>query len=161
MSTTRMKVQGLAELRGKLKPELMAGPLRQFFRLSSSAIRKRARANAPVDTGRLRASLKAEVDHSRLPLWAKVGTDVHYGLFQEFGTGAFGKSGEHTPPGEPLDAWAKARGFESGWHAARAIGRRGGVRARPFLRPALKQSMADIKRFVRNLGRDIEARFGR
>lgn len=159
--TTRIVVTGLAELRQKLGPELIAGPLRDCFRRSSDVLLRRARGNAPVYSGKLRASLGQEIHSGKPPKWARVGTDLYYAPFMEHGTGAFGKSTDHWPPGEPLDAWAKGHGFESGWHAARAIGRRGGVRARPFLRPALKHSVADIRRFVERMGAEIRRKFGR
>lgn len=49
---------------------------------SASIIEKEAKYNAPVDTGRLRASIKADVKG----LEANIGTDVEYAHFVHDGT---------------------------------------------------------------------------
>lgn len=82
-------------------------------------VERRAKALAPVDEGRLRASIAAS------PVGAtawKVGTNVPYGAFQEFGTGTRGRG---TDPG-PTPATYQH-------------GSRPGHRAQPFLRPALDE----------------------
>jgi hypothetical protein len=157
---TRVSVTGMEELRRKLTPKMVGEPLRTCFQKATKVLLHRARGGAPVDSGALRASLGREIDGGAVPKWAKVGTDLYYGPFVEHGTGTFGKGTPHWPPGQAMDSWAKARGFDSGWHASQAIGKRGGVRAQPFLRPALKDSVTDIRRFVEQMGAEIRQRFG-
>lgn len=45
-----------------------------------------AKDKAPVDTGNLRRSINHEVYPSRRKPYARVGTNVRYGIFQELGT---------------------------------------------------------------------------
>lgn len=166
MSDTRIVVKGVPELIKKLGPQLIAQPLHDFFESASYAVQTRAQRNAPVDTGRLRTSITHEIDRGTPPLWAKIGTNVHYAPYMEYGTGIFAegpeaKGGMHWPPGGALEPWAQRHGFESGWQVAYAIGRRGGLRPRRFLRNALKDSTGDIRRFLRDMGNQIQRRFGR
>lgn len=112
--------------------------------------------------GRLRGSIGHEVDSSALPLFAKVGTNVTHAPYMEFGTGAFaegegGGSGSHWPPGEALSPWAERHGFTSGFAVAAAIGRRGGLLPRRYLRDALEASLSTIDGFLRRLESDIRA----
>jgi HK97 gp10 family phage protein len=81
-----VKIVGLEAMLKKLSPTLYAGPLRKFWERASIAVQSRAREKSPVDTGRLRASIMYEIDGATPPLYAKVGTDVFYAPFQEFGT---------------------------------------------------------------------------
>jgi len=77
-------VTGVEELVAKIQlPELLGKPLRQFFNKAALTLQRDAQMATPVDTGRLRASETFEVDPSIIPLWAKVGTNVPYGLYVE------------------------------------------------------------------------------
>ena len=99
----KVEIVGLAEVLKKLDPDLYAKPLRRFWERAGIVVQSRAREKSPVDTGRLRASIMYEVDSASPPQYAKVGTDVFYAPFQEFGTrfmqgkhylgGAFEESG--------------------------------------------------------------------
>jgi HK97 gp10 family phage protein len=62
-----------AELENAIQEELEA---------SAYQIEKQGKANCPVDTGRLRNSIKADVDG----LEANIGTDVYYASFVHDGT---------------------------------------------------------------------------
>lgn len=49
-------------------------------------IEREAKIMCPVDTGRLRASITTTVEESEQNIKVKVGTDVNYGPYLEFGT---------------------------------------------------------------------------
>jgi hypothetical protein len=69
----------------------MMSPEGQIGRKTARAagrVRDRAKRNATVDTGLMRNSIIAELE-SQTPLtitW-RIGTPVHYGIYQELGTG--------------------------------------------------------------------------
>ena len=75
-----------------------------------------AKLRAPVDTGRLRASIEAFDDDEGSGIKA----NVDYAAFAEFGTG---QRGAHTDPG-PLPPWYQH-------------GPSPGMEAQPFMRPAV------------------------
>jgi HK97 gp10 family phage protein len=156
------KIEGLDRLIRKCEPELIAKPLRGFFNRAAIAIENRAKQNAPVDTGRLRASIGHEIDAAPVPHWAKVGTNVKYAPFMEFGTGLFAegpgaKGGRHWPPGAALGVWAARHGGASGYAVAAAIGKRGGLKPRRYLRNAFRDAQSEIQRWLNELSKDIRA----
>lgn len=82
--TTRFKIEGLEELLKRLAPELYREPLRRFWYRAAEEVLNVARVRAPVDTGRMRASLQqhgadslCEIDPSDVPLWIKIGSNVN------------------------------------------------------------------------------------
>lgn len=81
-----VKIDGLEAALKKLDKSLWTEPLRRFWERASIVVQGRARVLAPVDTGRLRASLVYEVDSASPPMYAAVGSDVFYAPYQEFGT---------------------------------------------------------------------------
>lgn len=87
MADITVEIKGLEKVLAKLNKELYAGPLRTFWLRAAMAVQGRAREKSPVDTGRLRSSIVYEVDSASPPLYAKVGSDVFYAPYQEFGTG--------------------------------------------------------------------------
>ena len=155
-----VKIEGLERLIRKLDPDLIAGPMRNFLKKSAITVQGLARKKASVDMGRLRSSIDYEVDGRQAPLWAKVGSRVHYAIPQEFGTGSQGEPGvahkaKHWPPPAALDVWARRHGFERGGQVARIIGRRGGLRAKRFLRGGLEESLGTIKSLLNRMGVEI------
>jgi hypothetical protein len=163
----RIVVEGLEEaLRVLNDPELIGGPLRDFFTRSVITIDNQAKARAPVDTGRLRSSMGYEVDSNPIPEWGKAGTNVWYAPSQEFGTGrmsdgSFGSGSTHWPPAAALDTWASRHGFRSGKQVARIIGMRGGLLPKRFLREAMAASMGAIEGYLKQLADEIGERWSR
>jgi hypothetical protein len=140
----RLKVIGLRELILKTNPKLLARPLRRFFERAYTRLEGAGKRRAPVDMGRLRNSLTHEVDRHLLPLWAKVGTNVKADGF---------------PYASALDAggWQD----ETGQHTYHYVG--GGALAlagQPtegwFTHHALEESRDDIKRYVKDIGTDVQ-----
>src|SRR5262245_3696852 len=127
MAQIEVTIKGLNELVEQCETRaFMRGPLRNFFERAAITVENRSKQLSPTDTGRLRGSITHHVDSAALPLWAKVGTNVQYAPYMEFGTGIFnegpsGGSGRHFPPPAALDRWAARHGIASGFVVARAI----------------------------------------
>ena len=121
-------------------PEILAKPMEDFFSRSALITEAKAKENAPVDTGRLRSSIRVS-DVS--PYGASVGSDVVYAPFVEYG------SRPHWPPKGALQPWARRHGFPVGlsgdFLVRRAISRRG-TKPKPFLRKAIIDSIQDYER---------------
>lgn len=101
----------------------------QGMRNVTMAVSREAKINAPVDTGRLRASILPDVitpDEHRVV--GVVGSNVEYAPFMEFGTRP------HWPPIAALQVWAERHGT-SAFLVARAIAQRG-LAPRRFLQNA-------------------------
>lgn len=62
------------------------GPTGKMLKRAGIKVQGRAKQLAPVDTGRLRASITEELSRDGGGLVERVGTDVEYALHQEFGT---------------------------------------------------------------------------
>lgn len=62
------------------------GPSGVLLAKAAVKIERRAKQLAPVDTGRLRGSVAHELGRDGRGLVARIGTDVHYGIFVELGT---------------------------------------------------------------------------
>lgn len=94
-------------------------------------IERTAKKLAPVDTGRLRSSIRWELKK----LAGAVLTDVHYAPFQEFGTGRRGAaSGVDVPKGY-------------------AYGGSRGIPANSFMRPALDRHKKGFIREIKAIGK--------
>lgn len=86
-----------------------------------------AKEKAPVDTGNLRGSITHDVEKNI----ATIGTNVEYAPYVEKGTGVFAKGGRANVPWSYEDASGK-------WHKTN------GIKAQPFLEPALKNNTSKI-----------------
>ena len=78
-----VKVEGAERIQEALKdPKLLKGPIADFLKKSALYVEGSAKEKAPVDTGRLRASISSKVKATE----AEIGTPVFYAPFVEFGT---------------------------------------------------------------------------
>lgn len=87
--TIDVEVKGLKELQRKAEQmvsDLHGAPILDAMRDSVLIIDRGAKQNAPVDTGRLRASITPAITSSGEDVEGVVGTNVYYAPFQEFGT---------------------------------------------------------------------------
>lgn len=171
--TRQIVIHGLEDVLKKLGPELVDKPFGDFFKSISITVQSGAREGAPVDTGHLRNAIQYEIDSGKPPLWARVGLTnaapgsplwfkgraMEHGTAKQ-GDGDVSHKARHWPPGEALQVWARRHGAGSGFQVAAAIGRRGGLKPRKYLRDALKHGMGDIKKFLNDLGNDIARRWG-
>ena len=150
----RLTIDDAALRRAIQDPQLIAGPVKDFLAKSALTVESGAKLVAPVDTGRLRASITSDLKPTR----ALVKAAVFYAAHVEFGTRP------HWPPIAALQPWARRHGFPAGrlgaFLVARAIAKRG-TRAQPFMRPALERALTPIRGFLRELAADIERRWKR
>jgi hypothetical protein len=125
----RIKVLGIQETTKNLtnigkQVSKLDVPMRQ----AAAIISRDARINAPVDTGRLRASLLPSVRSGGGTTEGVVGSNLIYAAPQELGTKPF------WPPVSALETWARRHGMVA-FLVARAISRRG-IRAKRYLQRA-------------------------
>ena len=94
-----------------------------------------AKQNCPVDSGQLRQSITHEVDG----LTGEIGTNVEYAPYIEIGTGIYSTqgNGRQTP-------W-KYQDAKGQWHTTK------GMKAQPFLKPALESNFGQIARCFEEL----------
>jgi phage gpG-like protein len=111
-----------------------------------------AKRLAPVDTGRLRASITPEVRQVANFTQGVVGSNVVYAPYMELGTGTFVGRPRYFPPPSALDTWARRHGMSSGFAVAMAIWKRGGTRPRRFLQGAFDRNR---KYIVQRIGQAV------
>lgn len=100
-------------------------------------IQRDAKINAPVDTGRLRASITPTVAQMGDTIEGVVGSNVTYAPYMELGTKP------HWPPPGALTVWARRHNTEE-FVVQRAIARRG-TAPRRFLERAFESNLNRIK----------------
>ena len=110
--------------------------LERKFEAAGLFIKSNAKDLAPYDTGNLRGSIESDTEwESEYVIVTKIGTNVDYAWFVEFGTGKYSPEGRKT-------AWMY-KDEEGNWH------RTAGMRAQPFLFPAIDLFKPLIKRIIR------------
>lgn len=113
------------------------GPVAKDLQRRVLRVHGRAARLCPVDTGRLRSSIRWTIGQDNRGLVGIVGTDVHYAPYVHNGTRP------HFPPPGAMQPWARRHGFPPGaagaFLVARAISRRG-TKPRPFLARALEEA---------------------
>ncbi|MFD3260841.1 HK97-gp10 family putative phage morphogenesis protein [Paenibacillus lentus] len=123
-----------AMLRGELVKAVAQGCL---------VVEGAAKQNCPVDEGQLRDSIQHQVDEEDSEIIGRVGTNVFYAPYKEFGTGIFAVdgNGRKTP-------WVyKNKDGEFRWTK--------GSRPKPFLYPALIQNQDRVKAVMVKHLRDV------
>ena len=81
MTNVKLEVRGLEELQRKIErivKDLQGTPYLKAMSKATLVVQRDARINAPVDTGRLRASITPEVRAQGATLLGVVGTNVVY-----------------------------------------------------------------------------------
>ena len=89
MSEVRLDVRGLKEVQAEMERvarDLAGGPMVDAMRDATLLVQRDAKINAPVDTGRLRASITPEVRPFGDTIQGVVGSNVEYAPYQELGT---------------------------------------------------------------------------
>lgn len=125
--TTRINPSGLAHLKS---PQ---GPVARHLYALGLKVQARAKALAPVDTGRLRSSITVEVIEARGTLVCRIGTNVVYARAVHNGTGIYGSRGTPITPTNANVLRFKPRGASAYIFRPSVKGSPG----RPFLRDAL------------------------
>lgn len=137
-------ITGLDETRRKVEQvatDLHGRPMLDGMRQATLLVERDAKRAAPVDTGRLRASIASQVRVEGTSVTGVVGSNVVYAAAVELG------SRPHFPPPGALSAWASRHGGMNPYLVARAISRRG-TRPRHFLKGAFEQNKARITRIL-------------
>jgi len=114
----------------------------QILADGAQRIAAEARAQAPVKTGKLQASIHARWQS---PLKVEIGPEVIYGPYQEFGTGSKGEF-----PGSPYEIKPKTPGGKLVFKTkdGRTVVTRRvihpGVKPQPYMRPAFKKVLETV-----------------
>ena len=121
---TRPYERGLRRVLGGISDEV-----RQAVERTGIDVANEARRRAPVDTGRLRASIVSQPEYTGRKVGYAVGTNVNYGAAVEYGTAP------HVikPVNKKALFWPGAR------HPVGKVNHPG-TRAQPFLRPAVEMT---------------------
>lgn len=130
-----IEVKGLIETQRNLEravADIHGEPMLDAMRDSTLMVQRDARILAPVDTGRLRASITPSVKSSGNNVIGVVGSNVEYAPFMELGVRA------HWPPIRALEVWSRRHGANA-FLVARAIARRG-LKARRYLQRAFSRN---------------------
>ena len=132
MADDNVKIEGMEAvermLKGVTDPARVAAALGKCCAL----VERSARQKAPRDSGDLRRSITSRVEGDK----GIVFTPLEYAPYQEFGTGIFAETGGRQTP------WA----YEDE-ETGELIWTRGN-KPQPFLRPALAENRAQIKRIL-------------
>lgn len=134
------EIKGLKETQRNLEQavrDLHGTPILNAMRDATLLITRDAKKNAPVDTGRLRASITPEVTTTGETVQGVVGSNVKYAPYVELGTRP------HWPPIAALEVWAR-RHHTSAFLVARAIAQRG-TPAREYLQHAFADNKDKIE----------------
>src|SRR5512139_572694 len=102
MASIDIEVKGLIELQRKTEQmvsDLHGAPILDAMRDSVLIVTRGAKQNAPVDTGRLRASITPGVSEMGDNIEGVVGSNVTYAPYMEFGTRP------HWPPIGAMEPW--------------------------------------------------------
>ncbi len=94
-------------------------------------VEQRAKDLVPVDTGALQASITTTVEEGSSTVVGRVGTDLFYGVYVEYGTGIRGQSSPGAGKGPYSPTWP-------------------GMAAQPFMRPAIDESKEAVKEIFAN-----------
>lgn len=152
-------IEGIDELRRKLRSEVAATPTRKFLQRSGDAIVGKAKPLTPVNTGTLRRSIDKEVStETPVPTYVKVGTNVEYAPFVEFG-----RDPGDRPPYEAISWWYRRknnlRPDANVFAAVTAIQdkiERVGIKEKPFLRDGFDQAVPAIQRHAVTWRNELE-----
>ena len=138
MTDTKIEIRGLEEAQAKAEQvarDLRGPPFLQGMRDATLIVQRAAKINAPVDTGRLRASIMPEVRRGPT-VQGIVGSNVKYAPYMELGTKP------HFPPLQALATWARRHGMTA-WNVAISIARKG-TKARRYLQKAVEDNSDKI-----------------
>ena len=152
--TWKADVKGLREAQRKMDQtarDLSGSPMVEAMRDSTMVVTRSARQNAPVDVGRLRASIVPEVAQRDKTVRGIVGSNVVYAPYVELPTRP------HWPPLAALEVWARRHGTTA-FLVARAISRRG-TKAIRYLQRAFTDNRNKIGEiFSRTVGNIVRKR---
>lgn len=113
--------------KSNFSPAKLENAIKRGLLVGAQLIAQRAQAKAPVDTGRLKRSIAAGdiVKVGQYSYSVDIGTNLDYGVYQEFGTGDKSDRPELSKdPSKP------------------------GIPPHPYLRPAFEESKEQVKQIL-------------
>jgi hypothetical protein len=154
MTMPTVRIHGFAEAERKLGTGIVARPISRFMRSSGFVIMNRAKLNTRPNMfeGNLIGSFAVTVAPGLLPRKVTISNNAEYAPYLEKGTRP------HWPPISAITPWAVIHNWNP-YLLARHISRVG-TKAHPFLEPALRDSMGDIKALAAVAAREIESLAG-
>lgn len=132
-----IQIEGLDDLEDRLESLLDKESLREAMGKACALVERSAKQKAPKGTGELRRSITSQVIDEGGEVVGVVFTPLEYAPYVEFGTGLFAESG-----GRQDVPW-HYQDDEGEWHST------SGMEPRPFMRPALNENRAKIKRILK------------
>ena len=108
--------------------------LEQALNKACLIVENEAKKLCPVDTGQLRSSITHEVAEKE----GRVGTNVEYAPYVEYGTGLFAANGDGRQ-----ERWSYQDG-EGNWHSTI------GQHPQPFLHPALNNNREQVLQTIKD-----------
>lgn len=152
----KIEISGLKATQEKMEQmvrDLSGDEMLRGMRDATLIVERDAKKNAPVDTGRLRASITPEVFWRHKTLRGVVGTNVFYGPFVETGTPA------HWVPKGALAVWARRHGIPEGavrWSIAtfgtsKMAMKKVGTKGWRYLERAFTDNIPKIVRLIGNV----------
>lgn len=130
-----IKMEGLEEVLGMIQDVADVQWAEKGLQKASALVARAAIEKAPKDTGELRRSITSKVED----LKGVVYTTLLYAPYIEYGTGLFAE-GEG---GGRQDVPWNYQDDEGEWHST------SGMKARPYMNPALVESREEIIRLIR------------
>lgn len=156
---TDIEIRGLEETQRAMEQavaDLTGSPMLQGMRNATLVVTRAAKQKAPVDTGRLRASITPDVVSGAQGITGIVGSNVKYAPFVELGT-----RGPRFVPGRYIGGWAARHGFFRGM---KSVPINFGVvvsgKAKPYLQPAFTENRERIIRYIGDAVGTIVAKAG-
>ncbi len=133
MADDNARVEGMDNVLEMLDSVCSTVNVQEALQKCCALVEREAKINAPKDTGALRRSIASRVEGDK----GIVFTPLEYAPYIEFGTGLFAEEGGRTDtPWHYQD--------DSGeWHST------SGIKPQPFLRPALNNNRAKIKKILK------------
>lgn len=134
MAEIDIEINGLKETQAEMERivrDLRGEPFLNGMRRATMLVQRSAKQKAPVDTGRLRASITPEVRWQGNTAVGVVGSNVKYAPFVELGTRP------HFVPQKYIGVWASRHGLDN-------AGLFVSGKPQPFLQPAFEENAAKI-----------------
>lgn len=104
----------------------------------------KAKSYAPIQYGPLRGSIHTEGPFKTVDnVYAKVGTNIQYAPYQEYGTGVYAGRGMITPKRARVLAW-KSKGGQ--WQFAKAVR---GVKGKFYFKKSKEETLPKLAEYIR------------
>ena len=133
MADENVKVEGMNNVMEMLDRVTSTVNVQEALQQCCALVEREAKQNAPKDTGALRRSISSRVEVDK----GIVFTTLEYAPYIEFGTGLFAEQG-----GRKDTPWSY-QNDKGEWVSTN------GIKPQPFLRPALNNNRAKIKKILK------------